>query len=360
MFGDFLGDSQDLTSFGSRQQESFVIKEIGDGNTKDDRTVEQRLGEYIDSMSGNWNGYIIYNGEVTDIVISENYRPLSITMKRPNRIKYNFGYFMPRFYDIIRFVTNDFDLGHATDMSLLLANTKVKEVNRVNTYTGNKIFPKNNEIEVTKNYFITYQKSVFASNWDKKYYRSYDSETKYTELDGYVPGIDDKSFFGSRCFVLKDNSIVIDDFSSPKVNPRVSYQNATYNTYSENRIQCRITINITQSIYSFFENNEVFSRNWEGLPGESDTARRNYIQNTVSKIYNTQRRRDVVLYNRMSDNGQTNVVFDASEVGDINNWSVTEDFETHVSISDNDMYLDIIITVKEGVQLHPQIKIYRN
>lgn len=241
---DYLNNAYDTTDYQGRASSPFLLKYSNDVS-KDDRTVDEKVREYIKSFDDNLTCYIMYNGIVTSITITDSYKPLNITMKTPNKIKFNFGYFMPVFYDVINFHINDLDFADAADISLLMANTKVKSVKRLNCYTENKVFDTTNEFDVYKNYFFDYNRSAFSANWDNKFYRKYSTNDVYELKSGYFPGIEDKSFFGSKCLVVKGEYIVIDDFSSARINPKVEYLNSSYNVYSENKKQCRMTINIT-------------------------------------------------------------------------------------------------------------------
>ena len=355
-----LSADRDLTTSVSRVSESFIIKA---GNTSDtdssETDIKERMRKYIESVEGDLMCYIIYNGDVDTINVTEKYRPLSVTMQLPQRIKYNFGYFRPRMYDIFTFSSDDLDLSDASGMNLLLANTKIDSVSRIKTYSGNKVFPRNNNLTVSKNYFITGSKSVFSSNWDSKYYRSYSSEDNYETLDGYIPGIEDKSFFGSRCMVLHGDSIVVDDFSAARVTHTVEYVDSLHNVYSENLIQCRIKINITQAIYALFEANQTFCANWNGLSNDVDTARGNYISNSVFKIFNSQRKREITVYGKNNGTDTMDVDFKSIKNG-YDSWEKVENFVTEMSVVDNEMILTLTISVRGGVTLHPQVKIYRN
>ena len=302
----------------------------------------------------------MYNGIVTSITITDSYKPLNITMKTRNKIKFNFGYFMPVFYDVIDFHINDLDFADAADISLLMANTKVKSVKRLNCYTENKVFDTTSEFDVYKNYFFDYNRSAFSANWDNKFYRKYSTNDSYELKSGYFPGIEDKSFFGSKCLVVKGEYIVIDDFSSARINPKVEYLNSSYNVYSENKKQCRMTINITQSIYALFDSDETFRNNWQNSDrwSDADTSRANYIQNTISKIFNTQRKREVVLYGYKNSTESMDVQFKSESEG-YSSWSVIEDFDTETRIENNDMVLVITIAMERGLTVHPQLKIYK-
>ena len=260
------------------------------------------------------------------------------------------------------FYTNDYDLSVATGMNMLLGNTNVKKVNRINTYTANKIFSGTNEISVYKNYYITHNRSVMSSNWDMGYYRRYTDNENYTLLNGYIPGIEDKSFFGSRCLVLKNEYIELDDFSAPRINPQVEQTNSVHNVYSENRIQCKITINITQSIYSKFENEQMFVNNWNNndfSKEQMSTAIGNYIQNSISEIYNIQRRREIVIYRKKNSNSSDmKVEFSANPDG-YDDWEIISDYDARMITESNEMILTITLSIEQGSIIHPFVKIYR-
>ena len=360
-FDDDVVTDENLTASSGRVNDSFIMTML---NVDADMTRESpgsRIDEYMESMSTNFECYVISNGNVESIDISETYSPISISLQVPKRTKYNFGYFTPRFYDILNFETNDYDLGDALDMSMLLGNTQIASVSRLRTYTGNKVFPKSKEIAVTKNYFIMDEKSVFSSSWDNKYYRTYnsDSDSDWKYVNGYISGIEDKSFFGSKCLVIKSDYILLNDFHSTRSNPTVKYGNSQYNRYAENRIQCRISINITQSIYEKFYTDEVFRSNWSGFHEDFDTAIGNYIQNSIFNIYNMQRQKEVVLYSKPgTKNSGMNVVFDDVDITE-DGWSVIDGFESVFTVENNEMILTITMNTLEDVIIHPQVKIYK-
>lgn len=318
------------------------------------------IKRYMKSFEGDFDCNVINNGDVESMTITDEYKPIVITTSIPNQIKYNFGYFMPRAYDILEFKTNDYDLMNTIDMSLLLANTTVKKVNRINTYTGNKVFDKDTTIK--KNYFVINNKSIFSSNWDKYFYRSYNStnEDSYRSINGYIPGIEDKSFFGSRCLAMKNDYILINDFSNARSNNGSLVRvNSEHNTHSKNTAQYQFTINITQSIYSLFQNNSIFVANWNGLNTNQDTAIKNYIKNTILNIFNTQRSKEIVLYSQYdSSHENMEVVYD--DIEDLNSWLVVDNFKPEYSIVNSDMIVTITLPEMKHMNIHPQVKIYRN
>ena len=310
-------------------------------------------------MSGVFHCYIISENSTDEFRISEDYKPVIITMTRPERIKFNFGYFIPRTYDIISTAQNDYTVASRCGISLLLSGTQIEKVTRLNSYTGNMIIPETVSGPIEKNYFVMNDWSVMQSNWDAKYYRTYSEDGTYRLLDGYVPGIEDKAFMGSRCMILKSDHIVLNDFSAVRIGAKKEYVTSGYNEQSKSVRECRMTINITQAIYSLFESSQAFIDNWADFGGDIETSVRNYIKNSVSKIYNRQRRRDVsLLITRDSDLTEMDVVF--GEPSQSYQWTECDDYNTQMTVSQNDEMI-LVITMKEkpGYKVHPVVKIYR-
>ena len=351
----------DLLAQKHRKTESFVIN---NKQTSDSKSIDssELIDKYIQSFDENYDCYVISNGKCENIRITNTYKPITVSLSIPNQIKYNFGYFTPRTYDIINFKTNDYELADTIDMSMLLGNTKVDSVNKIRCYTGNKVFDTKIETSIDKNYFITESKSPFASNWDKNYYRKYniDSQENYSGLNGYLPGIEDKSFFGSKCMTLKNKFIKITDFSDRKANKgdmvRVDSQ---HNVLSENENQYRFTINITQALYTLFQSNTTFTDNWIGFTSGVDTSIKNYIKSTISEIFNNQRKCDVVI-DCVNDNSTeqmqiTYSPFEASRDGVFN----IDNFHTEASIENEDFLITITVGEMKHTVIHPYVKIYR-
>lgn len=345
----------------NRNTKSFII-DIPNNDAVEEKTQEEKLDAYMDTFGSTYDCYIINNGNCETIRITESYRPLSITLSRPDRIKYNFGYFKPMTRDIIHFETNDYELSETLSMSMLLGNTKVSSIDKIRTYTGNKVFNESQSV-LTENFFIIHDKSVFESNWDKKFYRSYQTEDKFSYLDGYYPGIEDKTFFGSRCMTVKNDSITLDDFSSNMQNRNkvMTLVNSDFNKFSTNNRQYKITINITQSLYTLFMDNPVFTGNWSDDFSDRNTSIKNYIASSISEIYNIQRKMDVVMYRKENNTlEQMQVELERPDDMDSGLWSVLENYETEFSTNNDELILTITMFEVKYSTVHPQIKIYRN
>jgi hypothetical protein len=232
---DNISEYEDLTRQQRRQRRSFVVSRVVDSSC--DGTCNndaESLDEYIESLSGNFHCYIVSENSTDEVVITEDYKPVIITMTRPQRIKFNFGYFGPKTYDIVTMSQNDYIVAERCGISLLLSGTQIESVDKLNTYTGNRVIPDTINSPITRNYFVVSDWSVMRSNWDAKYYRTYSEDGTYKFIDGYVPGIEDKSFIGSRCMILKSDHITLDDFSSVRIGARKEYVSSAYNTQAKN------------------------------------------------------------------------------------------------------------------------------
>ena len=214
---------------------------------------------------------------------------------------------------------------------------------------------------MTENYFIKNGKSIFESNWDKNFYRSYKDENKFSYLDGYYPGIEDKTFFGSRCIAIHNNHIVLDEFRTNSMNGNkiMTVVNSDYNKFSSNNRQYKIIINITQSLYTLFMENPIFTGNWSDDFTDRNTSIKNYIASTISEIYNIQRKMDVVLYKKTVNNVE-NMNIELNKPEDLNDWTVIENYETKFSTNNDELILTIVMNEVKFATVHPQIKIYRN
>ena len=353
-----IDTSNNLTSFIHRQQDSFIVSEKIE-TEKDQSDSAELLDEYIESMSGNFMCYVISQDSTEEFLITDEYKPIVLMMSRPKRIKYNFGYFMPRTYEITHFAVEDYEVADRCGISLFLSGTKLESLDKLNSYTGNMVIPETATGPIARNYFIMDERSVMSSNWDAKYYRSYSQDGTYKLIDGYVPGIEDKSFVGSRCMIIQSDYILLDDFSAVRIAAHTDRVSSAYNTQSKNTIQCKMTINISQAIYDLFEKSSVFRDNWSTISGDVQTSISNYIKNSISKIYNRQRKREVELLALRDPELETmDVVF--QKPLDESEWEKIDDYDAEMTVGQNDeMILVITMTERAGIKVHPRVKIFR-
>jgi hypothetical protein len=140
----------------------------------------------------------------------------------------------------------------------------VTDIHRVINYTGNKVFDDNKLYTLNKNYFMIPERSLLSTTWDGTYYRKYTDEENYIFYEGHITGIDDKSFFGSRCMVMHHDYVLIDKWQYDTANDILTYviNDSHFNVESVNTHNTVITINMTTAIFNHFINNNVFANNW--------------------------------------------------------------------------------------------------
>ena len=125
-----------------RQKNGYVIKS---NDTPEDELIslsyKDKLNAYIESFKNNFNIYIIENDSENDIKpikINENYRPLTIEMLTPNKVKFNNGLFNPNFVNIFNFKLND-SISDRIGLDTLYGNTCISSIDSIMNYYSNKI-----------------------------------------------------------------------------------------------------------------------------------------------------------------------------------------------------------------------------
>ena len=336
----------------------FLTKADGSYNTAKE-TGRIRLKRYANSFNVDTDYYVISDNSYEEINSTKEQQKIILTVTTPNRIKYNFGYFTPNTLDISEFYIDDKELGKDLKINLIQANTTLKHINYILTYTGNKVYS-NNRGYVTNNYFVQYNKSPLASNWDRDFYREYIDENKYNFYNGYLTGIDDKSFFGSRCMTLHYNYILIDSWNPQKSTNIISKKksDSTFNVNSINIQGTQITLNVTQSIYNYFLNNDAFMHNWNELFTNSNIAIKNYIDLTMSKFFNMESGMEMIVYKKDDYHNKGINILD-SKPSKLDSWDICQNIESNFYTLNNELYLDVKLNETDNIQIFPTLKIYR-
>lgn len=322
-------------------------------------TAKDKMNRYINSVTDNINIYVIpVKDDVQYIQNTTEYNPIMFNLSIPNYIKYNYGWFRPHTNNMVEYNIDDISLGKIIDVDLLCANTSVKHINKLINYTGNKVFNKDKS-NVNYNYFIQDTHSLLSSTWDNAFYRLYTSDNMYDEYDGQLTGIDDKSFFGSRCMVIRNPYILIDTYNYKTSNDlyNISYVDSEFNTGSGNTKCLKIEINISTLLYHFFINNDNFANNWKQFKSAAHTGMKNYINYTMSEFYNLNSDIDLSLYIKYTEmNAPINII--EYPIND-EQYTKYENFKSSVSFVNNEYIFTILVDLTTGYDIHPQIKIYR-
>lgn len=370
---DSLEDSIDIDP-NDMISSSYVIKKtnvISQGS----KIIEDLIKNLNENSLNNEIFIIKEDSVIEHIDVSESYSPIQISATQCKNIKFNFGYFKPKTYNVIEFETRDDKrISDLLDINLLLSNTKVHSIHDIENYYGLKIDSNKRLPEYSKNFFSV-TRNIFSSNWDKGYYRNYDgSESNFTLLDGYVPGIEDKSFFGSKCLVLpKETFFIVDDYSS--VNDNILKQSFTNDSYlgssknnsknkRDNTRSLEVQINVSKAILNFFKKQQPsFVKNWNKFGYSTDVAITNYINQTLSNYFSINDHIEVSVWQKEFNNLQSQIVL--KEVPeDLNvNWTEVKD-HYRTSFENNNGDLNLTLKFNEikqntSLQLFIQLKINR-
>lgn len=263
---------------------------------------ENFIDAFIDSFNNDFKIYIKNDSGVIEIEQSETYQPLNIKVSRPKNIKYNYGYFSPKFVDMIHFDLNETDLVELCHTDFNSCNTSFDSIDSIKNLYASKIFNELNNLYLNKNYYIIPEFSLVCSAWDKDFYRLYSSENDYTPINGVLPGIEDTTFFGSKCIKVKsDEDIIITDWSYTDClkisNNPVDEYSTTQKSISYNSKE--VSFNLTLALYNYFINNEQFLENWKDFQYDN-TYIKNYIKNCLQKYFKIDQKRDFKIFVKSS------------------------------------------------------------
>lgn len=323
-------------------------------------TNKDKLLRYCKSVDDNMDIYIIpEESEPKYIKNTDTYNPLIFNLTVPNNIKYNYGWFTPNTNNMMTFDIDD-ELQYVLNIDLLRANTKILDIAQINNYTGNKIYEDSTYVSVNKNYFNIKTRSLLNTTWDYGYYRLYTNETDYVNKDGHITGIDDKSFFGSRCMVIHSPYLLLNKWSYPTSNDLYSmYVIDSKNNVNSKNIKCmQIQINLTSVIYNYFINNDAFKENWNKYKNTQNTGMYNYINNIISTYYNLNSDIDIELFAVDKELNKKINMFE-EEPSHFDFMYVYENYSTNIENKNGSYILTIIINQDKGMDIFPTVKIYR-
>lgn len=285
---------------------------------------------YIKKMSGS-------EVNVTKIETSESYTPISVSATYPNNVKYNIDFYNPKFIDMMSFDMNEKqDLISKTKTNFILSNTSFKSISKIKNYYGYKVFNnyKHKLEEKNGSMFINKEMSLVSSNWDAGFYRSYSSANRWKKVDGYLLGIEDKTFFGSKGIVLKGVEIKIEDWPSSII--KVTSENIDKFRIENNdkTIEASKTFefNMTQAFYEYFRNNAVpkFTANWAPFANNTN-AINNYIKLSLVNYFKINTANAFRLYSKPSDGND--ILLSMPE--DFEDFSEVKNFESkYIEVND--------------------------
>ena len=308
---------------------TFLINPTYQYNNEYSSSYENLITRYVNSIKN--NDMIIYlkTNNNTIIETNKNYEPLSITAVYNQNVKYITDFYNPNFIDIIDFdINEDDELIKDLKINLIMSNTSVSNVNRIKNYYGHKIFD-NSQSQInlanTTNMFSLEDRSLVSSNWDKDFYRNYTTKDNFNNINGYILGIDDKSFFGSRCINLRNIEFDIEKWNEQEIH----IDNNT------------ISINLTIAFYNLFQNNiKELSKNWKSFT-DINASLNNYIKKSLIKYFKINSKNNFKLYSISKKDNDNILVLNKPK--DISEYKLLDNIESKYILENDEIKLIIKI-----------------
>ena len=358
------------SDFDIREKNNYLIKQntIAPEHLKA-ISYSDKINAYIESFNNNINMYIIDNeiGDDTSnnttiehIKITNNYKPLTIEMITPNMVKYNNGLFNPNFVDVFNFELND-NISDRIGMDTLYGNTCITSINSLKSYYYNKVL--DNESTYTYNYFVEPYRSPFSTNWDDNIYRQYSGDDVFKYIQGYVVGVDDKMFFGSKALNLHNNSITLSKWDYNKNINTAKYNISKYNEHSKQKTVLEISLNLTKTFYDYFLNHKSFVNNWKDIKNfaSANIYINNYITNVLYNLYDFKGNFDITLYKKYSETikkkklAKDHFIYSVSKNQKFD--EIEQNYKTEFKDINNEVILTITISDYQNFVYYPVVKI---
>lgn len=366
------------TDFSFLTTESVLVKNFASGTDQAAKRVKPQ--SIIDSLVNGLNTevYIVnsssehtsFTNSVDPIIQIKASWPdrLASSSNREVPLKYNYGYFSPNFVDILEFYPEESsDVVSLTKKSFLNSNTAIKSLNDLERSYGNKVFKAYVDGELGTNLFESDKLSLVSSNWDSHYYKLWDESSPTSqpkEINGYATGIEDKTYFGSKCIVLNDPEIELSnwDYSTNLISwESVSSDYTTIDkALKRNKKAYKVSINLTLALYNYFSYIDTRLRdNFKDFNDITQQVYNNYIKNTLSKFFDIKNREAIQLYSTVNNiNKSSESLFSLVEPVDLEkNWKRESNFESTYSIYNGETILTLSLPQKEGKQYYIKLNI---
>lgn len=323
-------------------ESSKTPKEMYDAMIKDFATSlsSENLRIYLKTQT-------VEDASMSIIETSALNAPLKIEYTLPNHTKYLTDFYNPNFVDVVDFAFNeDETLMKEIGLNCLLGNTLVSQVNKLKNYYGFKIFELNKHGNLKDvNMFVIPERSVMSSNWDEGYYRLYKNKS-FQKVDGFVPGVEDKSFFGSKGIKLKNVSVEIKEWTGSEISV-TSQKISAYATNTENHVvgkSLNVRINLTQTFCDNFKESDksgsVFRSNWFDFGVNTDIAKNNFLKQSLINYFKLNNKNDVQIFAKKKENGREILL---SEPTNISEFSEVKNFDSVYFKENDELFLDITL-----------------
>ena len=284
------------------------------------------------------------------IETSPSFKPMSIDFTLPEKVKYCVDFYNPNFRDLVVFEINETsDLIGQSSTSFILSNTRFKKILPIRKYYGFKVFDGlSHNLSNTTNMFVLDSKSLVASNWDYQYYRNYTTDKKYTSVDGFVTGIEDKSFFGSKGIKLRNITIEVEEWNENEmtvISDNVS-EFSTSNSSETIGNRMKISINLHRTFFNHFmkTDDKNFLDNWNTFNINNETPVNNFVKKSLVNYFKINNRNNFRLFaaEKGSDDKETILMKRPSNFD--RDFKEVRNFKSSYRKENNEVIMEIVLT----------------
>lgn len=324
------------------------------------------LESYIESFDYSLVLKIIpIDGEMIQLSSNANTPIFSFEITKPSRIKYSQGFFVPVMNDLLAFENEeDQELVEKLDCDFSMANTKINDVLSIKGYIGNKVFNTDKIISLPLTYYNYYSedRNLLSSSWDPEFYSEFKSSNLAVGIPGYQIGIDDKSFFGSKCIVLNSSSksIMISRWNYESNIISYSPILSPFNTKNEATSGYEVRINLSAAFNGYFMNDvQEFKKNWNLIDSNPNVYINNYIKNVLSRYYNITDKNAFALYKKDTISNLSGLNLELDKPKDFNNgnWRVHDNYESEYSIDNGEVILTLKLYDYKNTKYYPTLNL---
>ena len=284
------------------------------------------------------------------IETTPSFKPMSIDFTLPEKVKYCVDFYNPNFRDLVVFEINETsDLIGQSSTSFILSNTRFKKILPIRKYYGFKVFDGlSHNLSNTTNMFVLDSKSLVASNWDYQYYRNYTTDKKYTSVDGFVTGIEDKSFFGSKGIKLRNITIEVEEWNENEmtvISDNVS-EFSTSNSSETIGNRMKISINLHRTFFNHFmkTDDKNFLDNWNTFNINIETPVNNFVKKSLVNYFKINNRNNFRLFAAEKGNDDKETILMKRPSNFDRDFKEVRNFKSSYRKENNEVIMEIVLT----------------
>ena len=196
--------------------------------------------------------------------------------------------------------------------------------------------------------FVLDSKSLVASNWDYQYYRNYTTDKKYTSVDGFVTGIEDKSFFGSKGIKLRNITIEVEEWNENEMT--VTSDNvsefSTSNSSETIGNRMKISINLHRTFVNHFmkTDDKNFLDNWNTFNINNETPVNNFVKKSLVNYFKINNRNNFKLFAAEKGNDDKETILMKRPSNFDRDFKEVRNFKSSYRKENNEVIMEIVLT----------------